>query len=150
MNIATRLHYYSCNFVTKQILQTMKYYIEKTTDASFEEAITRVTEELKKEGFGVLTEIDVSATLKKKIDVDFKNYRILGACNPSFAYKALSTEDKIGTMLPCNIIVQQISASQVEIAAVNPIASMQAIENDELNSVANEILAKLERVISNS
>jgi uncharacterized protein (DUF302 family) len=128
----------------------MKYYIEKTTDASFEEAITRVTEELKKEGFGVLTEIDVSATLKKKIDVDFKNYRILGACNPSFAYKALSTEDKIGTMLPCNIIVQQISASQVEIAAVNPIASMQAIENDELNSVANEILAKLERVISNS
>ena len=128
----------------------MKYYIEKTTDASFEEAITRVTEELKKEGFGVLTDIDVSATLKKKIDVDFKNYRILGACNPSFAYKALSTEDKIGTMLPCNIIVQQISASQVEIAAVNPIASMQAIENDELNSVANEILAKLERVISNS
>jgi uncharacterized protein (DUF302 family) len=128
----------------------MKYYIEKTTDASFEDALTRVTEELKKEGFGVLTEIDVSATLKKKIDVDFKNYRILGACNPSFAYKALSTEDKIGTMLPCNIIVQQISASQVEIAAVNPIASMQAIENDELNSVANEILAKLERVISNS
>jgi len=128
----------------------MKYYIEKITDSSFEEAITRVTEELKKEGFGVLTEIDVSATLKKKIDVDFKNYKILGACNPSFAYKALSMEDKIGTMLPCNIIVQQISASQVEIAAVNPIASMQAIENDELNSVANEILAKLERVISNS
>jgi len=128
----------------------MKYYIEKTTDASFEDALTRVTEELKKEGFGVLTEIDVSATLKKKIDVDFKNYKILGACNPSFAYKALSMEDKIGTMLPCNIIVQQISASQVEIAAVNPIASMQAIENDELNSVANEILAKLERVISNS
>jgi uncharacterized protein (DUF302 family) len=128
----------------------MKYYIEKTTDASFEDALTRVTEELKKEGFGILTEIDVSATLKKKIDVDFKNYKILGACNPSFAYKALSMEDKIGTMLPCNIIVQQISASQVEIAAVNPIASMQAIENDELNSVANEILAKLERVISNS
>ena len=128
----------------------MKYYIEKTTDASFEDALTRVTEELKKEGFGVLTEIDVSATLKKKIDVDFKNYRILGACNPSFAYKALSTEDKIGTMLPCNIIVQQISASQVEIAAVNPIASMQAIENDELSEVAKEILAKLERVISNT
>jgi uncharacterized protein (DUF302 family) len=128
----------------------MKYYIEKITDSSFEEAITRVTEELKKEGFGVLTEIDVSATLKKKIDVDFKNYRILGACNPSFAYKALSTEDKIGTMLPCNIIVQQISASQVEIAAVNPIASMQAVENDELSEVAKEILAKLERVISNT
>ena len=128
----------------------MKYYIEKTTDSSFEDAITRVTEELKKEGFGVLTEIDVSATLKKKIDVDFKNYKILGACNPSFAYKALSTEDKIGTMLPCNIIVQQISASQVEIAAVNPIASMQAIENDELSEVAKEILAKLERVISNT
>ena len=128
----------------------MKYYIEKTTDASFEDALTRVTEELKKEGFGVLTEIDVSATLKKKIDVDFKNYKILGACNPSFAYKALSTEDKIGTMLPCNIIVQQISASQVEIAAVNPIASMQAIENDELSEVVKEILAKLERVISNT
>ena len=128
----------------------MKYYIEKTTDASFEDALTRVTEELKKEGFGVLTEIDVSATLKKKIDVDFKNYKILGACNPSFAYKALSMEDKIGTMLPCNIIVQQISASQVEIAAVNPIASMQAVENDELSEVAKEILAKLERVISNT
>ena len=104
----------------------MKYYFNKITNYSFDEAIGKVTEELKKEGFGVLTEIDVTATLKKKLDVDFKNYRILGACNPPYAYKALNAEDKIGTMLPCNVIVQQISDSQVEIAAVNPIASMQA------------------------
>lgn len=127
----------------------MKYYFNKITNYSFDEAIEKVTEELKKEGFGVLTEIDVTATLKKKLDVDFKNYRILGACNPPYAYKALSAEDKIGTMLPCNVIVQQISDSQVEIAAINPIASMQAVENSSLGEVATDITKKLEQVITN-
>jgi uncharacterized protein (DUF302 family) len=127
----------------------MKYYFNKITNYSFDEAIEKVTEELQKEGFGVLTEIDVTATLKKKLDVDFKNYRILGACNPPYAYKALSAEDKIGTMLPCNVIVQQISESQVEIAAINPIASMQAVENNALGEVAIDITQKLEQVITN-
>jgi len=127
----------------------MKYYFEKTLNCSFDEAIEKVTEELKKEGFGVLTEIDVQATLKKKLDVNFRNYRILGACNPPYAYKALSAEDKIGTMLPCNVIVQQISDSQVEVAAINPIASMQAVENKSLGEVASEITNKLEQVIAN-
>ena len=127
----------------------MKYYFNKTTNYSFDEAIEKVIKELQKEGFGVLTEIDVKATLKKKLDVDFKNYRILGACNPSYAYKALSAEDKIGTMLPCNVIVQQISDSQVEIAAINPIASMLAVENNSLGEVASDITKKLERVIAN-
>lgn len=127
----------------------MKYYFNKITNYSFDAAIEKVTEELQKEGFGVLTEIDVTATLKKKLDVDFKNYRILGACNPPYAYKALSAEDKIGTMLPCNVIVQQISESQVEIAAINPIASMQAVENSALGEVAADITKKLKQVIIN-
>lgn len=127
----------------------MQYYFNKITNYSFDEAIEKVTEELQKEGFGVLTEIDVTATLKKKLDIDFKNYRILGACNPPYAYKALSAEDKIGTMLPCNVIVQQISESQVEIAAINPIASMQAVENSSLGEVATDITKKLEKVITN-
>lgn len=127
----------------------MKYYFNKITNCSFDEAIEKVTEELKKEGFGVLTEIDVQATLKKKLDVNFKKYKILGACNPPYAYKALSTEDKIGTMLPCNVIVQQISDFEVEIAAINPIASMQAVENKSLGEVASEITWKLEQVIKN-
>jgi uncharacterized protein (DUF302 family) len=128
----------------------MRYYFQKTLfNVGFDEAIEKVTEELQKEGFGVLTEIDVKATLKKKLDVDFKNYRILGACNPPYAYKALSAEDKIGTMLPCNVIVQQISESQVEIAAINPIASMQAVENSALGEVATDITKKLEQVITN-
>jgi uncharacterized protein (DUF302 family) len=127
----------------------MQYYFNKITNYSFDEAIEKVIEELQKEGFGVLTEIDVTATLKKKLDVDFKNYRILGACNPPYAYKALSAEDKIGTMLPCNVIVQQISDSQVEIAAINPMASMQAVENSDLEEVAFEITRKLDKVICN-
>ncbi len=125
----------------------MNYYFNKTTAYSFEEAIEKVTQELQKEGFGVLTEIDVSATLKKKLDVDFKKYRILGACNPPYAYKALSAEDKIGTMLPCNIIVQEVSGGQVEIAAINPLASMQAVSNNQLGEIAKEITNKLEQVI---
>jgi uncharacterized protein (DUF302 family) len=127
----------------------MSYYVSKTLELPFGEAITRVTEELKKEGFGVLTEIDVKATLKKKLGADFRNYRILGACNPPFAYEALKAEDKIGTMLPCNVIVQEIAAGTVEVAAVDPIASMQAVDNPALGSVAAEVQAKLRRVVDN-
>lgn len=128
----------------------MNYYFSKTLEnVNFDEVIERVTEELKKEGFGILTEIDVKATLKKKLDVDFRNYRILGACNPPFAYKALLAEDKVGTMLPCNVIVQQISDTQIEIAAIDPAAFMQAIKNESLGNIANEIRSKLEKIIKN-
>jgi uncharacterized protein (DUF302 family) len=127
----------------------MKYYFEKTLNCSFEEAVKRVTEELKKEGFGVLTEINIHEKLKEKLGVDFRKYRILGACNPAFAYKALQEEDKIGTMLPCNVIVQQISETQTEIAAVDPMASMQSVENEKLAGVANEVQQKLKHVIHN-
>ena len=127
----------------------MKYYIEKTTEYGFDEAIEKVTEELKKEGFGVLTEIDVQATLKKKLDVDFKKYQILGACNPPFAHKALQAENKIGAMLPCNVIVQELDNGKTEVAAVDPVASMQAVENDKLGEIAIEIRSKLQTVIEN-
>jgi len=123
------------------------YYFSKTLTGSFESAIQKVTEALKAEGFGILTEIDIKATLKKKLDVDFYNYKILGACNPTFAYKALLAEDKIGTMLPCNIIIQERVTGRVEISAVNPVASMQAIENKELGDIASEIRARLQKVI---
>ena len=125
----------------------MDYYFSKTFTGSFENAIQKVTEALKAEGFGILTEIDIKATLKKKLDVDFYNYKILGACNPPFAYKALLAEDKIGTMLPCNIIIQERVTGQVEISAVDPVASMQAIENKELGDIASEIRARLQKVI---
>jgi len=125
----------------------VSYYFNKTLNTSFEEAVARVVTELKKQGFGVLTEIDVSEALKKKLDVDFKKYRILGACNPSFAYQALQLEDKIGTMLPCNVIVQETSAGVVEVAAIDPIASMQAIDNPKLRSVAEQVQAMLKKVI---
>ena len=125
----------------------MKYYFEKTLNCSFDEALERVTDELQKEGFGVLTEIDVQSTLKKKLDVNFRNYRILGACNPTFAYKALLTEINIGTMLPCNVVVQQHLDGQIKITAIDPIASMQAIQNENLTSIAKEIRLKLERII---
>lgn len=125
----------------------MEYYFSKIITASFDDAVKNVTEALKTEGFGVLTEIDMKATLKKKLDVDFYNYKILGACNPPFAYKALQAEDKIGTMLPCNVIVQEKDGGLVEIAIVDPVASMKAIENDELHEIAAEISARLRRVI---
>jgi uncharacterized protein (DUF302 family) len=125
----------------------MSYYFSKTLAMLFDEAIIKVTEELKKEGFGIITEIDVKETLKKKLNVDFKKYRILGACNPSFAYQALEAEDKIGTMLPCNVIVQEISEGKTEVAAIDPIASMQAIENPKLRNVAEQVQAKLKKVI---
>src|SRR5210317_1086295 len=127
----------------------MSYYFNKTVDMTFDEAINKVTEELKKEGFGVLTEIDVKAALKKKINVDFRKYRILGACNPSFAYKALLAEDKIGTMLPCNVIVQEKEDGNIEVAAVNPVASMQAIKNENLGEIATTVQSKLKQVIEN-
>jgi uncharacterized protein (DUF302 family) len=126
----------------------MSYYINKTLSGiSFQEGIDRITESLKKEGFGILTEIDIKATLKKKLDVDFHNYRILGACNPPYAYKALQAEDKIGTMLPCNVIVQEKANGDIEISAVDPIASMQAIQNENLGTLANEIREKLKACI---
>ena len=125
----------------------MEYYFSKTITGSFNDAIQKVTDALKAEGFGILTEIDLKATLKKKLDVDFYNYKILGACNPSFAYKALLAEDKIGTMLPCNVIVQEKIAGQVEVSAVDPAASMQAIENKALADIATEIRARLKKVI---
>ena len=128
----------------------MQYYFNKIVEMTFEETIDKVTEELKEEGFGVLTEIDVKAALKKKIDVDFRKYRILGACNPSYAYKALLAEDKIGTMLPCNIIVQEKEDGRVEVAAIDPIASMQAVENESLGGIALEIQSKLKKVIENT
>jgi uncharacterized protein (DUF302 family) len=124
----------------------MSYYFSKKLAWGFEEAIEKVTEALKSEGFGVLTEIDVKETLKKKLDVDFRPYKILGACNPPFAYKALQAEDKVGLMLPCNVIVQA-KENGVEIAAVDPVASMQAIDNPELGEIANEIRLMLHRVI---
>lgn len=126
----------------------MSYYFNKTLNTSFDDAVARVFTELKKEGFGVLTDIDVSEALRKKLDVDFKKYRILGACNPPFAYKALQLEDKIGTMLPCNVIVQEISAGVVEVAAIDPIASMQAIDNPKLRSVAEQVQSMLKKVIA--
>ncbi|NJB72182.1 uncharacterized protein (DUF302 family) [Saonia flava] len=126
----------------------MKYYYTNIlNNIAFDEVVEKVTEQLKKEGFGVLTQIDIKATLKKKLDVDFYNYQILGACNPSFAHKALLAEDKIGTMLPCNVIVQEREKGAVEVSAVNPIASMQAIENPSLIDIAGEVSEKLRRVI---
>jgi len=127
----------------------MGYYFSKTIRTSFDEAIRRVTDALKDEGFGVLTDIDVKATLRKKLDVDFRNYRILGACNPPFAYRALEAEDRIGLMLPCNVIVQEREGGEVEVSTIDPIASMQAIDNPELRKVAEEVREKLKRVIDN-
>ena len=127
----------------------MQYGFSKTSELSYEQAIGKVTDELKKEGFGVLTTIDVKDTLKKKIDVDFKKYVILGACNPPFAYKALQEENKIGTMLPCNVIVRETGNGTVEIAAVDPVASMKAVENSKLGGVAVQVQTKLKKVIQN-
>ncbi len=126
----------------------MSYYINKTLkNISFEEGIARITESLKNEGFGILTEIDLKATLKKKLDVDFYNYKILGACNPPFAYEALQAEDKIGTMLPCNVIVQEKNKGEIEISAVDPMASMQAVENEDLGDLARKVKTRLENCI---
>ena len=125
----------------------MSYYFSKVVDDNFDDAIERVTAHLADAGFGVITTIDVSATLKKKIDVDFQRYTILGACNPGFAYKALQAEDKIGTMLPCNVIVQETADGKVEVAAVDPMASMMAIHNESLGEVASQVQGMLKNVI---
>lgn len=127
----------------------MQYYFNKTiSEKNFEAAVAQVTSSLKEQGFGVLTEIDVSATLKKKIDVDFKPYTILGACHPHYAHQALLKEDKIGVFLPCNVIVEKHKNGEIEVSAVDPIASMMSVENDSLGEVANEIQEKLRAVIS--
>ena len=125
----------------------MSYYYNKTVAGEFDQVIEKVTAELKNEGFGVLTEIDFSGTVKKKLDKDMPAYRILGACNPGFAYQAYQAEDKIGTMLPCNVIVQDAGDGNVEVSAVNPIASMVGVDNESLASIAGEVKTKLERVI---
>ena len=126
----------------------MEYYFSKTLNVSFDEAIKITTEALKSESFGVVSEIRMHEKLKEKLNVDFKKYTILGACNPPFAYKALQAEDKIGTMLPCNVLVIEQAENEIEIAAVNPIASMQAIVNPALGEVAQQVTDKLKKVIA--
>ena len=128
----------------------MDYYYSKTTKYTYSDAIEKIKLSLKNEGFGVLTEIDIKATLKKKLDVDFKNYCILGACNPPFAYEALKAEDNIGILLPCNVIVQEKENGQVEIAAVNPISAMQAVKNEALQGIATQISTKLQNAVNNA
>lgn len=125
----------------------MSYFYSKTLDMSFDDAIEKTMESLEEEGFGVLTEIDIKSTLKKKLDVNFRKYRILGACNPPLAYKALTAEKHIGLMLPCNVVVQENERDKIEVSAVDPVASMQAIENDELGDVAVEVRQLLKNVI---
>lgn len=126
----------------------MKYYISKTIQGDFDQAVMQVTESLKKAGFGVMTVIDMQEKLKEKLNVDFRKYKILGACNPPYAYQALLHEDKIGTMLPCNVIVQELNKDEIEVAAVDPMASMMAIENENLGTIAREVKEKLEGVIA--
>jgi uncharacterized protein (DUF302 family) len=125
----------------------MTYHFSRVVNLGFDDAIAAVTKSLQEQGFGVLTEIDVKATLKKKLDVDFRPYRILGACNPKMAYQALQAEDKIGTMLPCNVIVQQRADGRVEISAVDPVASMAAIDNPSLGGIATQVQAMLKKVV---
>lgn len=126
----------------------MAYYLSKTLTLSFDAAVARTIEALKDEGFGIITEIDIKQTLKAKIGVDFPNYRILGACNPALAYEALKLENKVGTMLPCNVVVRDADGGQTEVAAVDPVASMEAIDNPALKQAAVQIRAKLEKVIA--
>jgi uncharacterized protein (DUF302 family) len=125
----------------------MAYYFSKTLPVGFDEAVQLTTEALKREGFGIITEIDVKKTLKDKIGADFRSYRILGACNPKLAHEALQLEDKIGTMLPCNVVVQDIGGGKTEVAAIDPVASMQAIDNPKLREAATRVQAMLKRVI---
>ena len=125
----------------------MSYYFNKTVAMPFDEAVDRVKAELKKDGFGVLTEIDVRKTLHEKLGVEFRPYRILGACNPAYAYKALTAEDKIGTMLPCNVIVQELGPGRVEVAAIDPLASMAAVKNEDLGAIGLEVREKLKKAV---
>ena len=125
----------------------MKYYIARTIDEPFDVVLAKVVEALRSEGFGVLTDIDVAATLKQKLGVEFRKYRILGACNPPLAHKALATEDKIGVMLPCNVIVRQVTDQRTEVAAIDPRAAMNRVGNAELAEIANEVATKLRRAV---
>lgn len=125
----------------------MSYHFSKIVNIPFDEAIGKTSAALKENGFGILTEIDIQNTLKNKLDVDFRKYRILGACNPGFAHKALQSEDRIGLMLPCNVIVQEYENGDVEVSAVDPVASMQAIQNDRLGEVAKNVQDLLKKVI---
>jgi len=126
----------------------MTYFTSKTLDVPFDQALERVEDELRREGFGILTEIDVKQTLKNKLDVDFKRYRILGACNPELAYQALQAEDKIGLMLPCNVVVQEHGENGAEVAAVDPISSMLAVDNERLLGIARQVRDKLNAAMS--
>ena len=126
----------------------MSYYFSKTLPLAFDEAVRRTTEALKEQGFGVITEIDVAETFKKKLNLEFRRYRILGACNPKLAHEALTLEDKIGTMLPCNVVVQDSGAGKVEIAAIDPVASMAAVDNPRLKQAAEQVQAMLKRVVA--
>ena len=128
-------------------MKQTKYAFTKKVNLSYDEAIEKVTDELKKRGFGILTEIDVKETLKKKLDVDFKPYKILGACNPPYAYKSLQAEEQIGLMLPCNVIVYVNDSGETVVAAIDPVASMQAVDNPDLGDVAQTIQEKLKSVI---
>ncbi len=125
----------------------MNYFLAKTVSKSYDEALAAVTEALKGEGFGVLTEIDVKETLKKKLDIDFPKYKILGACNPPLAHKALTTENQIGVLLPCNVVVQEHPDGRVEVSAMDPAAAMKAIGNKELDAIASDVRARMERVL---
>jgi len=127
----------------------MTYYNSKIVNTGFEKTLERIGEELQKEGFGILTEIDVKATLKKKLDVEFRNYRILGACNPNFAYQALQLEENIGVMLPCNVIVQEKEDKTVQVSVIDPLAAMYSVGNPMLNKVAEAVSDKLDSVLKN-
>ena len=143
------MFYVSISFnMLSQELHTMSYYFSKTVLGEFDAIIQKATAALKNEGFGVLTEIDVKSTLKQKIGVDFRSYRILGACNPSLAHKALTAEDKIGTMLPCNVIVQDLGGGHIEVAAINPLAAMEKVGNRELTEIAAEVAGRLQAVVN--
>ena len=126
----------------------MSYYFAKTINGGFDDAVARVTEALKQEGFGLITQIDVKDTFRQKLGVEFRNYRILGACNPKLAFEALSIEDKVGTMLPCNVVVQETADHRIEVAAIDPVASMRAIDNAELEKAAQLVRTKLQQVIA--
>ena len=127
---------------------TVTYYFSKTLDSGFDEAVERTTEALKQEGFGIITEIDVTETLRKKLGIDFRKYKILGACNPALAHEAIKIEDKVGTMLPCNVVVQETDGGKVEVAAIDPVASMAAIDNPLLKGPAGAVREKLKKVIA--
>lgn len=132
-----------------QVSETnMSYYFSKTVNMPFDQAIQHVTDVLAGKGFGVLTTIDVRAAMKKKLGIDFRPYTILGACNPQFAHKALQSEDKIGTMLPCNVVVQEVGKGHVEVSAVDPVASMEAVDNPKLASIAGEVRDLLKQVVA--